>query len=1537
MLNAGSQRGGSGSAVSSQADVVDGATCSDPAGVVSFFLRPSSSSDVGQPAPSPVLLVTCFHVVVDFRYSTLGAVERDETDRMDELHNSGELTDCEWRLHRLQVQYRHWVACERPERLLRSPCGKPNAPPLQTTSEPVSFPIPAVSSAVGGGAASGPEAAEGGGGWRSQPLWRVLRGCFGNVQLAGEAAATFVDAVLAMADGTPELPTGPAFWTGSAAKLEQQLRDMRQAKPNSDFEGFYLRPRAPHVVPQLIRSWHWTQLRNDRPSSSASPFSGLLRTVAASRAKLSAPSMLAGDSGALLVVRSTSTGPFLPVGVYVAGGVSEEGSGKGKRKEHFALAAPVTHLLRWVGAQFSAVQSPTFDMFHHLAAALGHTDAEWDGLVDRERSHSTNTPLRTSATSSSSSSSTAIGSPFTQDLPISRTSPTHSPSSNSPSPAESPPPSQHPPELSHWHRGAQSLPLSSLSSRALDLTQPRAQPQPAPGVNDSLTIRSSDSPEDVCRFLRDRPVKTVATLRLMHVETRRAHTMNLSDTAADADCDFDRQVADALVQFIHNQPGLMQATLHCSLPGAGCKAVLRALAGLDQLRMLRFAAGWALHLELDVVKAVVFSNRSLEELKLDQPCTLGMALKSKLLPGLAALDDEELLAYLSSLRQGTVRYRMKLMLVGWVEAGKTSLMRALRKRPDMPFNEKHVPTQGIDVAEDVLELQGEGHQVQFQYWDFAGEKAYYATHQLFLSGNRTLYLLVWKPYGFDPRSSIMYWLRSVQSSANDAIIFIVRTHKDLKHGDRQFEASDLDEKDIRSRFPTLTLRFFDVSSKPTFERLGIDRLREAIVAQCKDMGRADLPASWASFVTDIERRARDITQTLRSETTAREAVTSKYQQSGLPLTPLVPATQLREWAKRCKPQVPEAEQEAAMLLLHNWGIILRFTLGTKGRVDVCVLDPHWLSEVARVLVTAKSDRIRNAMVPYAELRKLWADQVPESDMDSMLHLMHRFELSFGLKSNIEVVPALLKDEPDPEARDLLDTLFNRKQNESGEPLLLRLCRFELRHVPDPAKRHLLAQAPMSPDFNRFVPANLMPRLIFRTHKFTVKHGAAVHSCWRDFFVVQKDGQMANLYREDNTIHIRVIGTSPNSLCSMLSDVVLEVVKEYAGMVALQSIACPHCQRLFFPVEHGLLDSDGVTCMRCRQPIAFADVVQYIGFTLPELFSQMSVSDMRPSPLSPRASSTSQSSAALSSLAHSDAADAARAGSAQPVALLEQMYQQFKLTRAGKPPFSAQMLEQMQRSALNFLQAVHDLGRWSSGETAMKWLSKPSTRQHLPRMLYIVPPLKPSGLSLVRSLFESGQLHSTVAVHVHLLCEFPGEVHRLEDQRPYMTQLSSTTVEALVPVLAMVLAVAQAALSSAHHQTTDEKLDWHNDWLDQAVASLDERVRQPGAQVSGLNFDTLQKYTAWLQGLDPARGYQHLNQVALPSGEVCWVCDEHAKRVRSAHVYQDESYATPPAHPAPLADQERRTKRRRGGAEGEPRPRRQGRKQSIGAHVRRQRC
>ena len=112
-------------------------------------------------------------------------------------------------------------------------------------------------------------------------------------------------------------------------------------------------------------------------------------------------------------------------------------------------------------------------------------------------------------------------------------------------------------------------------------------------------------------------------------------------------------------------------------------------------------------------------------------------------------------------------------------------------------------TEGIDVR--VWDYRYKNKNYSLNIWDFGGQEIYHSTHQFFLT-KRSLYVLVWDARAEEEYGRIDYWLRTIESFAEDSPIIIAINKCDEK----VTWINRIDLKDYKERYPQIQ-RVLDIS------------------------------------------------------------------------------------------------------------------------------------------------------------------------------------------------------------------------------------------------------------------------------------------------------------------------------------------------------------------------------------------------------------------------------------------------------------------------------------------------------------------------------------------------------------------------------------------------------------------------------------------------------------------------------------------------------------------------------------------------------
>ena len=326
-------------------------------------------------------------------------------------------------------------------------------------------------------------------------------------------------------------------------------------------------------------------------------------------------------------------------------------------------------------------------------------------------------------------------------------------------------------------------------------------------------------------------------------------------------------------------------------------------------------------------------------------------------------------------RGGQTLYEGKILIVGQGGVGKTCLLRRLTINK---FSEDQVSTEGIDIHLWKITAPNElKTEMTLNVWDFGGQEIYHATHQFFLT-QRSLYLLVWDARQEEEYGRIDYWLKTIQSFAEDSPVLIVMNKADERNKDLNF-------RELKENYSQI------ISSRKVSARngAGIEELRKFIG---KEAWRLPLmgtfwPSSWLA-----------IRRTLRS--------TPRYH---LPY---------KNYLTVCeKNHVDKHEAKTLSQYLHDLGIILHFQ-NDPLLMETLILKPAWGTDAVYKVLDSKVVRKRNGILYSGDLPKIWKNRTmyPQDKYPTILRLMANFELAFpfGKGERYVVAEFLPTNEPEYE-------------------------------------------------------------------------------------------------------------------------------------------------------------------------------------------------------------------------------------------------------------------------------------------------------------------------------------------------------------------------------------------------------------------------------------------------------------------------------------------------------------------------------------------
>eukprot|EP01133_Synstelium_polycarpum_P001517 gene1517-1772_t len=338
--------------------------------------------------------------------------------------------------------------------------------------------------------------------------------------------------------------------------------------------------------------------------------------------------------------------------------------------------------------------------------------------------------------------------------------------------------------------------------------------------------------------------------------------------------------------------------------------------------------------------------------------------------GLAAIRD-----YLRDLIKGQEQcYRMKLMIVGQENVGKTTLIKTLREKKKMRPSTSNISTDGIVIDNWVFpatfEDAGERRKqdVTLSVWDFAGQEIYYTTHQFFLS-ERSIYIVVWNLLLAEEDSRVEFWLQSITTRTKDAPIIIVGTHLDDSN---KAEAKRI-KKRMRDKYCTRFPSILAVKTVSCTNGKGVASLRETLenlVASQPNMGES-LPRSYM------------LLENLVKEETKKRTI------------PTIPWPDFVQLGTICT-ITDEAELLRATMFLNQLGSLVYFPK-EAGLRQLVILEPQWITVMLSSIITTKHSYAKDGVLPHKSLKQVWrAPLYPESLHVHLMALLEKFEISYNL-------------------------------------------------------------------------------------------------------------------------------------------------------------------------------------------------------------------------------------------------------------------------------------------------------------------------------------------------------------------------------------------------------------------------------------------------------------------------------------------------------------------------------------------------------------
>ncbi|WP_353570313.1 COR domain-containing protein [Candidatus Albibeggiatoa sp. nov. BB20] len=342
----------------------------------------------------------------------------------------------------------------------------------------------------------------------------------------------------------------------------------------------------------------------------------------------------------------------------------------------------------------------------------------------------------------------------------------------------------------------------------------------------------------------------------------------------------------------------------------------------------------------------------------------------KLLPiEIKTQNTKAIIDYFNSLQQERPLNEIKILLVGDGGAGKTSLLKQLKKQS---FDEYESQTHGINIQSLTVHTQNKQQdniEVNGHLWDFGGQEVMHATHQFFLS-KRSLYILV-----LDGRKEekTEYWLKHIESFGEDSPVLVVLNKID------ENPSFEVNQPFLREKYAGIH-SFHRISCK---NKMGFDQLQQSISKALIEV--EILQTVWGQSWFEVKKNLENLTKHYISH---------------------------ENYKNLCKQQkIEKSAQDTLVQFLHDLGVIIHFK--DFDLRDTYVLEPKWVTEAVYKIINAPQ-----LAKSYGILKLEWLDEIlePKNENDYkypidkhryIILLMEKFELCYKICKQTILIPDLL--------------------------------------------------------------------------------------------------------------------------------------------------------------------------------------------------------------------------------------------------------------------------------------------------------------------------------------------------------------------------------------------------------------------------------------------------------------------------------------------------------------------------------------------------
>lgn len=317
--------------------------------------------------------------------------------------------------------------------------------------------------------------------------------------------------------------------------------------------------------------------------------------------------------------------------------------------------------------------------------------------------------------------------------------------------------------------------------------------------------------------------------------------------------------------------------------------------------------------------------------------------------------------------------RMKLLVVGKENVGKTHLIRRLQKR-DYSSN---MSTDGLEISDVPMAKK-----VDFCIFDFGGQQVFYPTHMFFLS-DRALFTVVFSAIDEESFRTVEYWLKVIRALAagtSHTPVVLVATHMDDP-------AANTAIPDFKERVKKLRQSYRSIIKDVIY------------VSNRTGDGHKELKAK----LVELALGHKMLTTPVPESYVLMERLVSKEKHHQ---RPVLMWHEYRTIAKNAH-IYDDSSLRVCSQFLHDVGSIIWFN--QPDLAEIVILDPQWLSDIMATVISFKANW-KSGLLQHDSLPIVWK-KYPVSLHKTLLGILERFEVVFPIRAaeGASIVPTMLPD------------------------------------------------------------------------------------------------------------------------------------------------------------------------------------------------------------------------------------------------------------------------------------------------------------------------------------------------------------------------------------------------------------------------------------------------------------------------------------------------------------------------------------------------